>query len=56
MNLPQEVALSSLRFTFGNENTENDIDFVVDILSQAVEHMRKTVESNNNSFANNFTK
>ncbi|MCG9968358.1 cysteine desulfurase NifS [Pelotomaculum terephthalicicum JT] len=38
MNLPQEVALSSLRFTFGNENTENDIDFVVDILSQAVEH------------------
>lgn len=43
MNLPEEIALSSLRFTFGNDNTENDVNFVVDILAQAVEQMRKTL-------------
>lgn len=37
MNLPDEIALSSIRFTFGDENTENDVDSVVDVLLQAVE-------------------
>lgn len=40
MNLPEEIALGSLRFTFGDENTENDVDVVVDILSQMIEQMR----------------
>lgn len=43
MNLPEEIALGSLRFTFGDENTENDVDVVVDILSQTIEQMRKNL-------------
>ena len=41
MNLSQKVTLSSLRFTFGDDNTEEDVDVAVDVLIQAVEQMRK---------------
>ena len=41
MRLPEEIIFSSIRFTFGDKNTENDIDIVVNTLSETVDKIRK---------------
>src|SRR5258705_13466460 len=35
-----ELARGSIRFSFGQENTEHDVDYAIDVLSQAVEKLR----------------
>jgi cysteine desulfurase len=41
MGFPHEVAHGSLRLTLGKENTEEDVDYVLDILPGIVEKLRK---------------
>ncbi len=36
-----ELARGSVRFSFGKDNSEEDVDYVVDVLSQAVERLRE---------------
>ena len=36
-----ELARGSLRFSFGKDNTEEDVDYVLDVLTHAVESLRK---------------
>ncbi len=36
-----ELARGSIRFSFGKDNTEADVDYVLDVLSRAVESLRK---------------
>jgi len=40
MGVPPDVAHSSLRFTFGRENTEGDVDFVLEVLPDIVKGLR----------------
>ncbi len=41
MGIPPEQAHGSIRFSFGRSNQEEDIDYVVNILAQEVERLRK---------------
>ncbi|MFX0200547.1 MAG: cysteine desulfurase family protein, partial [Candidatus Hodarchaeota archaeon] len=41
IGLPPEVSHGSLRFTLGRENTEEEIDFAVENLTEIVEKLRK---------------
>ncbi len=41
MGLPHEVAHGSLRMTLGKENTEEDVDYVLDILPGIIAKLRK---------------
>ena len=38
--VPEEVAHGSIRFTFGKENTVEEVDYVVDSLKKTVERLR----------------
>ena len=40
MGLPRETAVGSLRLSLGRDNTEEDVDYVVDQVSSAVEKIR----------------
>ena len=40
MGISHEVAHGSLRFTFGKDNTEEDVDYVLTVLPEIVERMR----------------
>ncbi|MFQ6069071.1 MAG: cysteine desulfurase NifS, partial [Candidatus Aminicenantales bacterium] len=40
MGIPPDVAHSSLRFTLGRENTEQDVDYVLDILPEIIKGLR----------------
>lgn len=40
MGIPPDVAHSSLRFTLGRENTEADVDFVLEVLPDIVKGLR----------------
>jgi len=40
LGVSDEVARGSIRFSFGKDNTEADVDYVVDVLSRAVERLR----------------
>ncbi|OGC90269.1 MAG: cysteine desulfurase NifS [candidate division Zixibacteria bacterium RBG_16_53_22] len=40
MGLPGELAHGSVRFSFGRSNSEEDIDYVVDIVAQEVQRLR----------------
>ena len=40
LGVNDEVARGSLRFSFGKDNTEDDVDYTVEVLSQAVERLR----------------
>lgn len=40
MGVPAEVAHGSVRFTFGHENTEEDVDRVLAVLPQVIEKLR----------------
>jgi cysteine desulfurase len=40
LGVSDEVARGSIRFSFGKGNTEADVDYVVDVLSRAVERLR----------------
>ena len=41
IGLPHEIAHGSLRITFGEENTEEDVDYLVDELKKVVSTLRK---------------
>ena len=40
LGVSDEVARGSIRFSFGKDNTEADVDYTVDVLVQAVERLR----------------
>ena len=40
LGVNDEVARGSLRFSFGKDNTDADVDYVVEVLSKAVERLR----------------
>lgn len=40
MGFPPEVAFGSLRLTLGSENTEEDVDYVLEVLAPIVEELR----------------
>ena len=40
MGLPHEVAHGSLRLTLGDDTTEEDVDYVLDVLPKIVERLR----------------
>ena len=40
MGIPPDVAHSSLRFTLGRENTEKDVDYVLEVLPEIVRGLR----------------
>jgi len=40
IGLPQDLAYGSLRITFGEENTKQDVDYLVDVLTQEVQELR----------------
>ena len=40
LGVTDELARGSIRFSFGKDNTEDDVDYVVEVLSQAVERLR----------------
>jgi cysteine desulfurase len=40
MGIPAEIAHSSLRFSLGKRNTEEDIDTVIEVLPPIVEKLR----------------
>ncbi len=41
IGLSKELANSSLRITFGEENTKEDVDYLVENLCEIVEKLRK---------------
>jgi len=41
LGLPDELAHGSIRFSFGKHNTEEEIDYCVDQIKQAVDRLRK---------------
>lgn len=41
IGLPHEIAHGSLRLTFGEENTHEDIDYLMEVLPQIVERLRE---------------
>jgi cysteine desulfurase len=40
LGVNDELARGSIRFSFGKDNTEDDVDYAVEVLSQAVERLR----------------
>jgi cysteine desulfurase len=46
-----ELARGSLRFSFGKDNTEEDVDYVLDVLTRAVESLRRLSPLYHNSVA-----
>ena len=40
LGVNDEIARGSIRFSFGKDNTEDDVDYTVEVLSQAVERLR----------------
>ncbi|HEU4766751.1 MAG TPA: cysteine desulfurase family protein [Pyrinomonadaceae bacterium] len=40
LGVDDEIARGSIRFSFGKDNTEADVDYVVEVLSRAVERLR----------------
>ena len=40
LGVSDEIARGSIRFSFGKDNTEADVDYVVEVLSRAVERLR----------------
>jgi len=40
LGVNDEVARGSIRFSFGKDNTEEDVDYTIEVLSQAVERLR----------------
>lgn len=40
LGVSDEIARGSIRFSFGKDNTESDVDYVVGVLVQAVERLR----------------
>src|SRR5689334_1230405 len=40
LGVSDEVARGSIRFSFGKDNTEADVDYVVEVLARAVERLR----------------
>ena len=40
LGLNDELARGSIRFSFGKDNTEADVDYVLEVLSRAVERLR----------------
>ncbi len=40
LGVDDEIARGSIRFSFGKDNTDDDVDYVVDVLVQAVERLR----------------
>lgn len=40
IGLPHEIAHGSLRFSLGDQNTEEDVDYILEILPGIVEHLR----------------
>jgi len=43
MGLSEEEAHCSVRFSLGHANTQDDIDYVLKYLSQALEETRSTI-------------
>ncbi|WHH59616.1 cysteine desulfurase NifS [Petroclostridium sp. X23] len=41
IGLPHEIAHGSLRLTFGDENTQEDVDYVMEVLPPIVERLRE---------------
>jgi cysteine desulfurase len=46
-----ELARGSIRFSFGKDNTEADVDYVLDVLTRAVESLRRLSPLYHNSVA-----
>src|SRR5229473_5055343 len=46
-----EMARGSIRFSFGKDNTEEDVDYVSDVLTRAVESLRKLSPLSRDSLA-----
>lgn len=42
IGLPPEIANGALRVTFGDDNTKEDVDYLVDSLVEIVEKLRAT--------------
>ena len=42
IGLPEEIARGSLRLTLGDENTEEEMDYVLDVLPRIVQSLRET--------------
>jgi cysteine desulfurase len=40
LGVDDELARGSIRFSFGKDNTEAEVDYVVEVLAQAVERLR----------------
>ncbi len=40
LGVDDEIARGSIRFSFGKDNTDADVDYTVDVLAQAVERLR----------------
>jgi cysteine desulfurase len=40
LGVNDEIARGSIRFSFGKDNTDPDVDYVVEVLSKAVERLR----------------
>jgi cysteine desulfurase len=41
MGLPPEIARASLRFSLGKQNTEDDVQFALDLVPQTVSRLRE---------------
>ena len=41
IGLPHEVAHGSLRISFGDYNTMEDVDYILEVLPQIIERLRK---------------
>ena len=41
IGVPEELAHGSIRFTFGKENTEEEVDYTVEKIKETVERLRK---------------
>jgi len=41
IGLPHEIAHGSLRITFGEKNTEEDVDYIIDCLAEIVDRLRQ---------------
>jgi cysteine desulfurase len=40
LGVDDEIARGSIRFSFGTDNTDADVDHTVEVLAQAVERLR----------------